>query len=389
MSRMQLVALYTYETPKMKDYINHTDKYFLRSKLILEKENINPLVRYQVFVRKDIECMQGLDKAVAFIKEHAPEAKIYSLRGDGDYCAACEPIMKIEGRVQDLIDLETVYLGHIAGGLTGNIKMQTVYSNAYAIKRAAKEKFIMYFGARHFKPEDDDAITHYCKEAGFDGCSTDIGAKHWNNEGLGTVPHALVLAVFADMLMKGDGCNPSVRTAELFDKHIEKRYSRIMLIDTFNDEIRDTLDCIEQIKNMGGVRIDTCGENYSQSAMEILKFMPAMNIDDKYVFSPGVCISAVWALRLALLKNGFADKTLTVSSGFNPEKTAAFMEADRVFKAMYNAPLFDMIGTGSIHPGNIMATSDIVAYFDEKEKKWVEHHKVGRGENPSKRLKLV
>ena len=373
----------------MKDYKQHTDKYFLRSKLILEKENINPLVRYQVFVRKDIDCMQGLDKAVAFIKEHAPEAKIYALRGDGDYCASNEPIMKIEGRVQDLIDLETVYLGHISGGLTGNLKTSTIYHNAYGIVKAAREKPVIYFGARHFRPEDDDFITGLCCEAGFIGCSTDLGAKNWNSEGMGTVPHALVLAVFADMLEKGDGCNPTVKTAMLFDKHIDKKYSRTMLIDTFNSEVSDTMDCMKQLGDkIHGVRIDTCGENMSECSDIAYQCMPSQLLNQKYSYGNGVTVSAVWALRLAMLKNGLK-KTITVSSGFNPEKTAAFYAADAIFQYMYNTPLFDNIGTGSMYPGVIMATSDIVAYYSEGEKKWIEHHKTGRGENPSKRLKLV
>jgi nicotinate phosphoribosyltransferase len=372
----------------MKDYQQHTDKYFLRSKLILQKENINPLVRYQVFVRKDIDCLMGIDKAVAFVKEHAPEAKVYSLK-DGQYCAANEPIMKIEGKVQDLIDLETVYLGHISGGLTGPLKSSTIYHNAYGIVKAAHEKPVIYFGARHFGPENDLMITSICKEAGFVGCSTDCGAKNWDSYGVGTVPHALILAVFADMLEKGNGCNPSVITAELFDRHIEKIHSRVMLIDTFNTEISDTIDCMKQLGDkVQGVRIDTCGENISEGSDIAYQFMPSTLLNQKYSYGNGVTISAVWALRLALLKNGLK-KTITVSSGFNPEKTAAFYEADAIFQYMYNTPLFDNIGTGSMYPSVIMATSDIVAYYSEEDKKWLEHHKVGRGENPSKRLKLV
>jgi hypothetical protein len=65
------------------------------------------------------------------------------------------------------------------------------------------------------------------------------------------------------------------------------------------------------------------------------------------------------------------------------------MEADKVFQWAYKTSLFDSIGTGSVYPGVIMATSDIVAYYSEKEEKWIEHHKVGRGENKSNRLKLV
>ena len=368
----------------MKDYKSHTDKYFLRSKLILEKEDINPIVRYQVFVRKDIDCIMGLDKAVAFIKEHAPLAHVYSLRGDGDYCAACEPIMKIEGSVQDLIDLETVYLGHISGGLTGIIRPPKIYHNAYGIVRAASNKPVFYFGARHFSPSDDTMITGMCHEAGFAGCSTDAGAVHWESEGMGTVPHALILAVDAHLRETDDATNPTAKTAQLFDKHMPKGVPRTILIDTYNREVDDTFASIK-IANVDGVRIDTCGENLSQGANSLLDFMT----ESKYKTCNGVSISSVWTLKTRLAERGFENVKITVSSGFNPEKTAAFVEADKIFQQTYRTSLFDSIGTGSVYPDVIMATSDIVAYFSEKENKWIDHHKVGRGENRSNRLKLV
>jgi len=369
----------------MKDYQQHTDKYFLRSKLILEKENINPIVRYQVFTRKDIDCLSGVDEAMYFIKKHAPEAKVYALE-DGRYVASCEPVMKIEGRVQDLIDLETVYLGFISGELTGELHFPAIYHNAYGIVKAARDKPVFYFGARHFAPEDDRMITHLCHEAGFAGCSTDNGATHWDSEGIGTVPHALILSVYAELLERGLKDNPTVETAKLFNSHISKRIMRTMLIDTFNREIDDTIECAKA-GVIDGVRIDTCGENHSQGG-DFWKNLDK-DIPEKYLFGRGVTINSVWALKLKLHEIGLDNIKITVSSGFNPDKTAAFVKADEVFQEKYKTPLFDIIGTGSVYPGVVMATSDIVAYYSEKDKKWIEHHKVGRGENPSKRLKLV
>jgi nicotinate phosphoribosyltransferase len=310
----------------MKDHISHTDKYFLRSKLILEKEDINPLVRYQVFVRKDIDYLKGVNQAVKFIKEHAPTANVRALK-DGQYCASCEPIMKIEGRVQDLIDLETVYLGFISGGLTGEIKGSTIHHNAYGIMRAAKEspslqskdgnccqqscqhKPVFYFGARHFNPYSDEMITGICHDNGFAGCSTDIGAKHWDSEGMGTVPHALVLAVDAHLKETNDETNPTAKTAQLFDKHMSRTVPRTVLIDTYNREIDDTLASIK-IANVDGVRIDTCGENISQSANTLFDGVP----DSKYRWCNGVSVSAVWALKKLLVERGFPEIKITVSS---------------------------------------------------------------------------
>ncbi|MEK6758107.1 MAG: hypothetical protein AABX88_03170, partial [Nanoarchaeota archaeon] len=62
-----------------------------------------------------------------------------------------------------------------------------------------------------------------------------------------------------------------------------------------------------------------------------------------------------------------------------------FVEADKVYQEMYNKPLFNSIGTGSIAKP-IMTTSDIVAYFNKNEQKWKPLSKKGRGEIESKRL---
>jgi len=355
-------------------YLEYTDKYFQRTKQILKAEGINPLVRYQVFARKGGE-IKGLDEAVEFIKEVAGErARVYALK-DGQIYAPCEPLIKIEGRVQDLVELETVYLGMIAGGLTGKINLNEVRARAKDIIRAAQKKPVFYMGARHFHYELDEQIAKICQEEGFAGASTDIGAKAWNKEGFGTTPHALVIAYAAYMDQNKIIGNPTVEAAKGFNKNIDKKIPRIMLIDTFNREITDTIETAKAVPELRGVRIDTCGENYAQGVI-------------KRIGGKGVTIEAVWALREALVKNGFGKLEQTVSSGFNAEKTTAFIEADTLFNEKYGYPLFTNIGTGSIAKP-VMATADIVAYYNEAKEKWIEMHKVGRPEFPTNRLQEI
>ena len=87
----------------------------------------------------------------------------------------------------------------------------------------------------------------------------------------------------------------------------------------------------------------------------------------------------------ALIANGFGKVKVIVSSGVNAKKIKEFVRVDKIFQEHYGLPMFDSIGTGSL--GNpIMATSDIVAYFSEKENRWVPFSKVGRGERESDRL---
>jgi len=134
------------------------------------------------------------------------------------------------------------------------------------------------------------------------------------------------------------------------------------------------------------VRIDTCGENYSQESKYIP--LPSLNVDSKYLRGKGVTIAGVWALRRSLDENDLGKLEITVSSGFNESKTRAFIEADKAYQKIYGKPLFDSIGTGSLAKP-IMTTSDIVAYFSEKHKKWKSLSKIGRGEIQTKRLEEI
>ena len=65
----------------VKTYKERTDKYFLRSKQILAAEGMNPLVKYQIFARRDIESLVGVDDAVDFVRQASGNnVKICSLQ---------------------------------------------------------------------------------------------------------------------------------------------------------------------------------------------------------------------------------------------------------------------------------------------------------------------
>lgn len=376
------------------DHEPYTDKYFLRSKHILKEAGINPIVRYQVFARKDLEHITGINEAINFIRSTGREIKIFAQR-EGDKYTAGEPIMKLEGRVQDLVDLETIYLGIKAGNITGKIDMNDVKSKANDIVKAAQGKTVLYFGARHFHYSLDEEISRICKEAGFAGASTDIGAKAFGKEGEGTIPHALIVSYAIHMYQNKIEGNPTVEAAKAFDKYIDPSVKRIVLIDTFNREITDSIETAKAIPSLYGVRIDTCGENFAQGTQRDEDSDLGFTIDDglnnnfrEYWHRKGVSIEAVWRLRRGLDEAGFGDKKIVVSSGFNAEKTGVFLEADAHYQQQYNKPLFDIIGTGSI-ANPVMTTSDIVAYYDENKLSWLPMHKVGRDERQSDRLHEV
>jgi len=376
----------------MNDYLStnykiYTDKYFLRAKSILQQEDINPVVRYQIFVRKNIESLEGVNGAIQFIKSVVGDkVRIYALAEGKPYVVG-QPIMKLEGRIQDLIDLETIYLGILSGSLSGRIDLEKVRINARAIVAEAGDKKVLYFGARHFFPWLDKGIAKICCEEGFTGCSTDDGATAWDAEGGGTIPHALVLAYGVDMRKKGIQRNPTVEATKGFDRCMDKSIPRVALIDTFNKESYDSIAVGCVLSNLSGVRIDTCGENKAAVTRPHAAVNHFSGLS-KYAFGNGVTISAVWGLRRDLDEADLEHVKITVSSGFNSRKVSAFMEADRAYQNIYGKPLFDSIGTGSLYNA-VMATSDIVAYYSEIEEQWVSYSKTGRAEMFSSEMKEV
>ncbi|MBW3016882.1 nicotinate phosphoribosyltransferase, partial [Candidatus Woesearchaeota archaeon] len=104
--------------PEMKPF---TDKYFLRANQILKADELNPWVNYQVFVRKGPGKVAGIDEAVQLIVENSNIEKvggrIYAKKEGGLY-QPIETVMNIIAPVQEVMELETVYLGVIAAGTT-------------------------------------------------------------------------------------------------------------------------------------------------------------------------------------------------------------------------------------------------------------------------------
>src|SRR5438876_125867 len=85
------------------------------------------------------------------------------------------------------------------------------------------------------------------------GCATGstlVGSALHELAPSGTMPHALILIM-------GD----TVEAARAFDEHIDHDVTRIVLIDTFRDEVEESLRVAEALgERLWGVRVDTPGE---------------------------------------------------------------------------------------------------------------------------------
>jgi len=345
MSRVIKPRRTDFELPE--DHRPYTDKYFLRSREILARDGLNPRVKYRVFLHRGSGIVCGLDEAIAIIRKYAPkpeEIEVFALY-DGMHYEAKETIMTIEGPVQDLVELETMFLGVISTGTSIASQMDEVCT-------AAIGKDVFYFGARHWRFDSMHEVGYAAWVGGSKGSSTDMGAIAFGGKGMGTIPHALVL-VYDD----------TVKATKKFSEVFGGKTKVIALIDTFNKEVTDSVRAAEALgKKLYGVRVDTCWENRGEGTEQL---------------GTGVTVELARKVRAGLDAKGFEDVKIFLSSGFNAEKTREFVAAEEK-----HGEFFDSIGTGSVFNFRF-ATADIVE-LDGKP-----CHKTGRTFKPSDRLERV
>lgn len=382
----------------------YSDKYFLRTHEILEREGLNPWVRAQVFVRKGPGEIRGIDEAIAMIDKYtslrANGGKIYTLP-EGSQYGPRETMMVIEGPIQDIIALETLYLGAISAETTkrnegiSTVDTEAAQENMRRVVELAGDRPVIYMGARHWSYRDDAALAAAAFAGGASSCSTDAGALQVGQTGVGTIPHAL-----ENIYAWRSGKNNAVVEATLaFDRVIDPSVPRVALIDYNNRELDDSVAVAEALNGrLSAVRVDTCGENIAQGALISPNSLEAeawrhsgITLPDvdapgaKFWYGTGVTVTGVYALRKALDQHGFKDVKIILSSGFgDPEKVKAFVEAEKVL----GVKLFDGLGVGGIMKPCRMATMDIVAVGDAPES-MTSISKVGRPYNPNPRLELA
>lgn len=324
----------------------YADKYFLRTKTILERLELNPWVLCRVFVRKGPGKVAGVSETLNFLGEF-PERKnikLWSLK-DGDHYRPNDTIMEILAPAREIVDLETIYLGILTAAISRRAGVKdpdlgAVTTRVSIIKSLVKDRDLMYMGARHWHYEHDKEIAGAAFQGGASSCSTDIGASNIGSAGVGTIPHFLeaVLAYYHGM------DNAVFAAAKAFDDAIEKGVPRIALVDFNNKEIDDALTCLKELPALDGIRVDTCGENRMQGAVR----------GKPFVGGRGVTISGVASLN-RLIRGLRPDIKVVLSSGFaDPDKVSAFVEAEKT-----EGKLFDSLGIGQVYD-SLAATMDIV-----------------------------
>ena len=343
-----------------ESHVPYTDKYFLRTNEILEKENINPRISMKVFCRGEGPTA-GLDEAVEILTTYSD---LENKSGEiwitpRKTFSNTEPLMIVKGPVRSFVELETMYLGVLSAAISiaDGIPAPDPTSITEKLKRLKaiyRDIPIIYFGARHYHWSLDNSIAYAALKGGAAQTSTDIGSANIGQKGVGTTPHLLTIVLASIHGIE----NATLKTAELFDKHMPPEIPRVTLVDTFNRELTDSLAVAHYFgPRKNTFRLDTCGENIAESGS---LYDGKKEPDPAFRTGTGVTIEATVNMRNNLIKNGYGESTeIFLSSGFGDETRArAFVDAHYEYKKKTGYALFTGVGIGEISRARF-CTADI------------------------------
>ncbi|GAB4535138.1 MAG: nicotinate phosphoribosyltransferase [Anaerolineae bacterium] len=277
-----------------------SDVYFLRTKHIMEMEGLNPIVSMEVFPNAD-GMLCGIKEVIDLLRRVLPkDAELWALE-EGTLMQAKEVVLRITAPYCSFVLYETAYLGilaHSSGWATA----------ARACVQAAGNIPIISFGARHVHPSVAPYMEYAAIVGGCAGCATPAGAELAGVIPSGTIPHALCLVM-------GD----TVKATQAFDRHIPPDVRRIALVDTFKDEVEESLRVAQALGDrLWGVRLDTPRER-GRVTPDLVK-----------------------EVRARLDQAGYGHVKIIVSGGIDPARIELFRER--------KAPV-DAFGIGSAISG--------------------------------------
>ena len=338
----------------------YSDAYLNQTKRLLEAQGRTPHVLMQVFQREH-SLLGGIDEAIAVLRlcsgRRASDGSwqggwssldVRAL-GEGDEIAPLEPVLTIEGDYSLFAHLETVYLGCLA-------RRSLVMRNVRDAVRAAGDKPILFFPARHDHWLVQTGDGYSAHVAGAIGVSTDAQASWWGGRGVGTIPHALIAAFGGD----------EIAAARAFASAIGGETNLTVLVDFHNHSVRTAVAVADALGDeLWGVRLDTASDLVDED------LRAQLGADAL----PGVSPELVQAVRDGLDGHGHQRVRIVVSGGFTAQRIAEF-EAR-------GAPV-DAYGIGSaLLRGANDYTADVVALEGRPMAK------VGRGLRANPRLAPV
>jgi nicotinate phosphoribosyltransferase len=313
------------------------DIYFARTVEILRKEKRNPVATMEFFAsRAGVLC--GMEEVKALLVKVLPKDKsqVWAL-AEGDSMSEREVVLRITAPYQSYGLYETAIdgiLAHCSGWATA----------ARECVEAAGGIPVVSFGARHVYPAVAGIMDYAAVVGGCDGCSSIAGGKLAGIEPAGTIPHALILVI-------GD----TVEATKTFDKHMPAAIPRVALVDTFKDEVEESVRVAQAMgERLASVRLDTPAERG--------RVTPAL----------------VKEVRARLDMAGFNKVKIFVSGGISMERIRLFIES--------GAPV-DAFGVGSYISG--ARPIDFTADLHEIEGKPIAKRGRIPGITPNPRLKRI
>ncbi|HHY13781.1 MAG TPA: nicotinate phosphoribosyltransferase [Thermoanaerobacterales bacterium] len=285
-----------------------TDIYFVKTVEILDYLNIvEKDVTAEVFSRNS-GVLAGTDEVLNLLEDK--DIEVWGLK-EGEQFEPYDVVLRIKGPYREFAIYETPIMGILAsssGWATASKEC----------RKAAQDKKFICFGARHIHPAVAPVMERAAVIGGADGASCILGAKLLGLEPSGTVPHAA-------FLIAGD----TLTLSKAYDEIMPPDSPRIMLVDTFKDEVEETLRVAELLKErLDGIRLDTPSER------------------------GGVTPHLVREVRMFLDMKGHNHVQILVSGGITPERITLLREAGA-----------DVFGVGSY----ISGASPIDMTLDIKE----------------------
>ncbi|MEM1526084.1 MAG: nicotinate phosphoribosyltransferase [Ignisphaera sp.] len=307
-----------------------TDIYFIRSKEILEKKGLcNTLVRHEIHcygLPKGYKwaVYTGLEEVLSLLE--GKNIVFYSLP-EGSLFKEMQPLAVVEGRICDIIELETALLGILRF-------YTSVSTKAARIKKAAGNNHVIFFGLRAQHPAIAPALDRAAYIGGCDGVSGAFNEALIGVKPRGTMPHVLII-VFRD----------PIAAWKAFDEIAPPDVPRIALVDTFYDERVESLMAAQALGDkLWGVRLDT----------------PRSRRGDIRLIVEEV----KWTLKM----NGYDHVKIVVSGGVDEEQILKLRDIVDVFG----------VGTSIAFPQSIDISMDVVEIYDEKESRWIPISKRGK-----------
>ena len=313
------------------------DIYFARTVEILRKEGLDPVATMEVFPsRAGILC--GIEEVKALLAMVLPEdsREVWAL-AEGEIMDRKEVMLRITAPYQSYGLYETAYCGilaHCSGWATA----------AKECVEAAQGIPIISFGARHVHPSVAGVMEYAAIVGGCVGCSSVIGARLAGVQARGTMPHALIIVI-------GD----TVRATLAFDKHMPPELPRVSLVDTFKDEVEESVRVAQALgEKLNSVRLDTPIERGRVTA------------------------DLVKEVRAGLDLAGFKHVGIFASGGIDPERIRYFIE---------NGAPIDGFGIGSYISG--AKPIDFTADLHQVEGRPIAKRGRIPGITPNPRLKRI